>query len=327
MRTTFQLLFPKALSSLPYSHLFQPSIRHFSTHNTPFVKKIISTKKINVRKMLKEDLKQVIGWAIKEGWNPGLYEVDALYAADPSGYHLLEIDSKPVASLAGVRYSSKLAFLGLYIVKPELRGLGYGKLLWDIVMGNLKDCSAIGLNGVSDQIKQYQKEGFSVSHANTRWRGNLFNAHNFWKMPDNVSLYKPHSLTPLIDYDARLFPAPRAEFLSKWLTMPHSHVLSAVKDGELCGYGVISKANDGYKIAPLVADNQETARQIYIALCRCVGQKELVHIDTPANNPEASLLMKQFGLEQTFDTFRMYKGQMTPVEEQKWFGLTSLEIG
>ena len=53
----------------------------------------------------------------------------------------------------------------------------------------------------------------------------------------------------------------------------------------------------------------------------------MYQIDTPSNNPDTALLMMQLGLKQTFDTFRMYKGQVTPTEDHKWFGLTSLEIG
>lgn len=322
-------LINKALSSLPYRHLFRRSVRYYSDDSTPNLTKITCQRKINVRNMAKNDLKLVIDWAVKEAWNPGLYEIDALYEADPSGYHLLEIDNKPVASLAAVRYAPNIAFLGLYIVAPPYRGQGYGKLLWDIVMGNLKDCSTIGLNGVSDQIGQYEKEGFKLAHRNIRWQGNLLRLQN--SAPDSTSeeifLHKPTSLTPLIDYDARLFQASRSKFLSKWLVMPHSHVLAAVENGELCGYGVISKAYEGYKIAPLVADNQIIAKKIYDSLCRCVGKQDRVLIDTPADNVEAVSLMEQFGLEKAFETFRMYKGRVQSIDNSKWYGLTSLEIG
>ena len=219
----------------------------------------------------------VKNWAINERWNPGLYEVDALYAADPNVYYLLEMDKEPVASLASVRYSKKHAFLGLYIVEPHYRGQGYGKLLWDIVMGNLKDCSSIGLNGVSEQLDQYKKEGFNVAHTNTRWHGNLSSSKNPSSVEDTrIKLKKPVSLSAIIDYDARLFPTPRAAFLSKWLTMPHSHVFAAIDNGDLSGYGVISKAHDGYKIAPLVANNQAVAKCLYINLCRCIGSQDSV---------------------------------------------------
>ena len=69
------------------------------------------------------------------------------------------------------------------------------------------------------------------------------------------------------------------------------------------------------------------AKKIYRALCHCVGKQDQVHIDTPTNNLEAIRLMEQFGLEKTFETFRIYKGEVIPIDNQKWFGLTSLEIG
>ena len=324
-----RLLVNRSLSSLEYKQLLRPSVRYFSDNSTSNFQEVICQKKIKVREMTKKDLKLVINWAIKEEWNPGLYEIDALYEADPKGYHLLEIDNKPVASLASIRYAPNFAFLGLYIVAPPYRKQGYGKLLWDVVMGNIKDCSTIGLNGVSEQIGQYEKEGFKLAHTNVRWRGDLLNSQRpfITDFKKGLSLHKPTSLTPLIDYDTRLFQAPRSKFLSKWLTMPQSHVLAATENGELSGYGVISKTNDGYKIAPLVANNQIIAKEIYAALCRCVGKQGRIQIDTPANNPEAIHLMEQFGLEKTFETFRMYKGQVIPIEDKKWFGLTSLEIG
>ena len=329
MFTGHHLLINRSLSSLAYRHLFRPTVRYYSEHSTSKLTQVISQRKINVREMTKKDLELVVSWAAKESWNPGLYEIDALYEADPKGYHLLEIDDKPVASLAAVRYAPNFAFLGLYIVDLSYRGQGYGKLLWDMVMGNIIDCSTIGLNGVSEQIGQYEKEGFGMAHSNIRWHGKLLDSQKsfFESSEREISLYKPTSLTSLIDYDARLFQAPCSKFLSKWLTMPQSHTLAAIENGELCGYGVISKANEGYKIAPLVADNQVIAKKIYAALCRCIGKQDQVHIDTPANNPEAIHLMEQFGLEKTFETFRMYKGQIIPTENEKWFGLTSLEIG
>jgi GNAT superfamily N-acetyltransferase len=314
--------------SLPYSHFFGYTVRKHSDDSTSKITQVISPKKLIVREMTKKDLKLVFNWAVRESWNPGLYEIDALYEADPKGYYLLEIDNEPVASLAAVRYATNYAFLGLYIVAPSYRGQGYGKLLWDIVMKNLSDCSTVGLNGVNEQIGQYEKEGFKFAHSNIRWHGNLPDSQKSFEFPEkNISLSKPTSLTSFIDYDARLFPAPRASFLSKWLTMPHSHALGAMENGELCGYGVISKVNDGYKIAPLVADNSIIAKKIYTALCQCVGTKAPVYIDTPANNPEAILLMEKFGLEKKFETFRMYKGQIISTDNEKWFGLTSLEIG
>ncbi len=328
MTIVFNLRTPTLLTSLPYRHLFKPSVRSYSSGNGFLANHLITQNHIRVRTMTKQDLECVMGWASKEGWNPGLFEVEALYAADSKGFNILEIDDRPVASLASIRYSSQFAFLGLYIVQPQYRKQGYGKLLWDIVMGNLHSCSTIGLNGVKEQVEQYEREGFKPVSTNTRWRGNLLGVtKSSTPHPIPITIQKPEFLAPLINYSARLFPAPRAPFLAQWLTMPQSHVLAAIENGEISGYGVISKTADGYKIAPLLANKQAIAEQLYLALCRCVGNQGSIYIDTPNNNPDAVNLMQHFGLERTFDTYRMYKGQIQPIDDSKWFGLNSLEIG
>ncbi len=338
MFNSYRLAHPTLFRSLPYHHLFKPLILHSMRGNNVFystsidTKLVTSLKKINVRTMTKQDLQGVIGWAAQEGWDPGLYEVGALHAADPTGYRLLEINNEPVASLGCIRYSKQFAFLGLYIVKPSHRGQGYGKLLWDITMGYLKDCDTIGLNAVYEQIGKYQKEGFNVAHRNPRWRGSPLKL-NLNSIAISPKIQQPASLVPLIDYDARLFPAPRVNFLTEWLTMPNSHVLTAIENNKPRGYGVISKTTEGYKIAPLMADNAEIAKNLYAALCRYAGDKNLVYIDTPENNPEAIRLMQQFGLENSYTTYRMYKGEIRPLcdnaseRPSNVFGITSIEIG
>lgn len=282
---------------------------------------------INIRRMTIEDLEMVMQWAQEEGWNPGRYESRALYAADPTGYYLLEVDKQPVASLAIVRYSHQFAFLGLYIVKREYRKQGYGKLLWDHCMGNncMGNNYTAGLNAVTNQVSTYQKSGFASVHNNTRWRGKvpaLVSTSSSSKLLSNVPV------SSLISYNQGIFSAPRLAFLEAWLKMPESHVLAAM-DGKLVkGYGVISSCQEGYKIAPLFADNEQIACDLYRALCRCIGDKEaVVYLDTTAENTEGEKFATLFGLEKTFDTVRMYRGDPPVCSANKVFGLTSLEIG
>lgn len=318
-----------SLSTLPKHKLLQLHVQYHSTDSVTKLTALEFKQHIGVRVMTKKDLGMVMSWAKNEGWNPGKYEVEPLYAADPCGYKILEVDGKPIASLASVKHSSDLAFLGLYIVKPEFRGKGYGKLLWDISMGTLTDCKSIGLNGVLTQADNYRKSGFLPYHLNTRWRGVTVRSLEKLEPAKDICLKKKDdfSFSKLVDYDAKIFTAPRIAFLNKWLAMPESHVLAAIDDGVLRGYGVVSAAQEGYKVAPLFADNEAIAEKIYKALCHSVGEKKPIYLDTAASNPLAAILAKRVGLEKTFDTLRMYKGQAPQVQDSKVFGLTTLEIG
>ncbi len=325
----YAVMRPTSTRALPSHKVVRLSVRHHSTESIAKFPILEFKQSISVRVMTKYDLKMVMGWAASEGWNPGKYEIEPLYAADPRGYKVLEVDGEPIASLASIKHSQSLAFLGLYIVKPEFRGKGYGKLLWDISMGTLMDCKTIGLNGVLSQVDNYRKSGFLPCHLNTRWRGTSFLPLTETDPAKDVNLKKKDdfSLSRLVDYDAKIFATPRAAFLNKWLAMPESHVLAAVDSGILRGYGVVSAAEQGYKVAPLFADNIAIAEKLYGALCQCVGDKKTIYLDTAETNPFASILAKRFGLEKTFDTLRMYRGQAPQIQDSKIFGLTTLEIG
>ena len=322
------------LGQLPYQNLLLTSkhLRSISSAKViPPYTPLELKQDVSIRNMTKKDLQLVFKWAEKEGWNPGKHEIEPLYAADPSGYYMLEVDGEPAASLAAVKYSQKLAFLGLFIVVPSKRGQGFGAMLWDAVTHKLEICSSVGLNAVMEQIERYGKSGFSPSFLNTRWTGK----------PDNIPgergikkegfvLTDKFSTKNLIEYDSKIYATPRAAFLTHWLKMPESHALAALDQlGNVIGYGVISRTveTNSYKIAPLFANNEMVADQLYRSLCSFAGKNATVSIDISETNPYASAIVERFKLEKLFDTMRMYKGETPEIDKDKVVGLTSLEIG
>src|SRR3954453_6562873 len=73
--------------------------------------------------------------AAQEGWSPGRSDAQCFHVTDPEGFLLAFRDAEPVASISVVRYGSDFGFLGLYIVRPGLRGRGYCYRLWQAADG------------------------------------------------------------------------------------------------------------------------------------------------------------------------------------------------
>src|SRR4029078_356825 len=71
-----------------------------------------------------------IEWAAAEGWNPGLHDAACFHAADHGGFLVGLLDDEPVATISVVKYGATFGFLGLYIVRSEFRGQGYGMQIW-----------------------------------------------------------------------------------------------------------------------------------------------------------------------------------------------------
>ena len=56
---------------------------------------------LELRPMTRAELDLAIEWAAGEGWNPGLADADAFYAADPNGFLMMRYP--PGADVGGVR--------------------------------------------------------------------------------------------------------------------------------------------------------------------------------------------------------------------------------
>src|SRR4030095_16247595 len=122
-----------------------------------------------VRPMRREELAFAIDLAAREGWNPGLHDAECFFSADPGGFLIGELAHEPIGCISAVSYERRYGFVGLYIVRPEFRGRGYGLRLWQAAIARLAGHN-IGLDGVVAQQKNYAKSGFRLAYRNVRYR-------------------------------------------------------------------------------------------------------------------------------------------------------------
>ncbi|MFB7591050.1 GNAT family N-acetyltransferase [Streptomyces sp. NPDC056169] len=267
----------------------------------------------------------VCSWAAEEGWNPGLSDVPAFFAQDPGGFFLGRVDGEPVSAISVVNYSDTYAFLGFYLVRPELRGLGHGLATWRAALAHAGDRS-VGLDGVPAQQDNYRRSGFSTAYRTARFVGEV-------PAPDRpVAGVLPGGLldpAAVVAYDSTCHHADRPRFLARWLTTPGHRALVRVVDGRTAGYGVVRPARDEARIGPLFADTPADAAVLLDALAaeaRGFGATRIA-VDMPEANPAAARLALERGLEPTFETARMYTGPVRPVARERVFGVTTLELG
>lgn len=278
------------------------------------------TDSFHVRAMSPDEIALAADWAAAEGWNPGLADPACFATVDPEGFLVGELDGAPAATLSVVNYDDRFSFLGFYIVRPDLRGRGYGWRTWLAGIAHAGS-RTIGLDGVVAQQENYRKSRFALAYRNIRYGGKLTAA----TPPDTVSLADVPFDAIEAD-DASVFPAPRAEFLRAWIDAPGHVGRALVRDGRLRAWGVIRPCRKGFKVGPLVADDGACAESILGALAAAVGGGELF-LDVPEPNAEAVALARAHGLAAIFETARMYTGPIRPVRLTRVFGVTTLELG
>ncbi|KUL47066.1 GNAT family N-acetyltransferase [Streptomyces regalis] len=268
-----------------------------------------------------DDWPVISGWAADEGWNPGLADGPPFFAQDPDGFFLGRIDGEPVSAISVVNYGTDYAFLGCYLVRPDLRGRGHGLTTWKTALAHAGS-RTIGLDGVVAQQDNYRRSGFELAHRTVRFTGTAPAA----EVPADVRGVRSEDIEDITAYDGICTPADRPRFLAHWLTGTGHHAVVRRTGDRVTGYGVIRPGRDCPRIGPLFADTAEDARVLFAALTAEAAGRE-VAIDVPEPNAAGVALAEEAGFTPSFETARMYTGPVRPYAEERVFGVTTLELG
>lgn len=280
---------------------------------------------LRIRALTREEMALPIEWAAREGWNPGLYDADCFYAADPAGFLVGELGGEPIGCISAVRYGDEFGFIGLYIVLPEFRGRGLGIQLWRAAMDRLAGRN-VGLDGVVAQQANYARSGFHLAFRNVRYQG-VVDSVTADGLPRGAVEASAVPFAELAAYDRTIFPASREAFLRSWLEQPEAGGFAAVDGDALRGYAVVRRCRLGWKVGPLAADDLPTARRLYDAAALHAGAGATLFLDVPATNDAARQLAEERAMTPAFETARMYTGAAPAVDLTKLFGVTSFELG
>lgn len=273
-----------------------------------------------IRPLRPDEIQLAVDWAAREGWNPGLGDAAPFGVTDAQGFLVAELDGQPAALVSVVNYDERFAFLGFYIVREDLRGRGLGWKIWQAGRAHA-GARTIGLDGVVAQQANYAKDGFALSHRNIRFGG-----------PAPAGTPGRCVLLPEIPFalveasDALVFPAARGAFLRAWLATPGHQGRALLRDGRLAAWGVIRPARSGFKIGPLVAEDEAGADETFLALVEG-ARGDQVFLDVPEPNASAMRIAGRHGLAPVFETARMYTGPIRPVALDRLYGVTSFELG
>ena len=262
-----------------------------------------------------------VAWAEAEGWNPGLDDAQRFLAADPGAFLSTERDGEVVATVSCALYGDTYAFVGFYIVRPDMRGTGIGSALFDRALARAAG-RVVGLDGVLAKQSYYERRGFELAYRNVRWR-----AAGGGRRPDGLVDLSSIPFEQLLAYDTAVFGAERARFLRTWIERPPGHAFACTGDGNLTGYAVLRPCRTGVKAGPLIADDEHAAEALLCGLLAAAGPGEQVFVDMPAANTRGRLLRDAREMGAAFETVRMYSNGRPPENVNRVYGVTSLEFG
>ena len=286
----------------------------------------MNIENLDLKKLNKSGLKTLMQWASNEGWNPGKHDVEVFWNTDPEGFFGFYLDDILIAGGAIISYQNEFGFMGLFIVHHDFRNKGIGKKLWylrrDRLIDRLHSNATIGMDGVLDMQSFYSKGGFKIAFRDERYEFNSIKiAYSV-----NVSEINNADFDNIIEYDTFYFGFQRAIFLKNWLQMPESKAIKYTENNKILGYAVIRKAETGYKIGPLFANNSVIAEELFKS-CLNMDPNNPIFLDIPTTNQNAIDLVKKYHGKYIFECARMYYGAPKKIEINNIYGITTFELG
>jgi GNAT superfamily N-acetyltransferase len=281
-------------------------------------------ERINISNTDPEAIVYAIASAKREGWNPGLNDVDLFPKVDPNGLFLARLNKEPIGCASAVCYDKSFAFFGLYIVDALYRGKGYGMQITQERLNYVKD-RCVGLDGVIENEHIYKKIGFQHQFLSKRHQ---LNAKLFSDLQQNSNVYPifESDLDEIYLYDHLCFPAVRNTFLFSWIMSPNAYSFCYRQNGSIKGYLVMRKCYNGYKVGPLYADEAIIANAL-LNQALITAHDAVVYIDVPNHFSHIQDFIQLYKTEVIFACIRMYRNGVPQVDEKRVFGISTFEIG
>lgn len=307
---------------------------------------------LRVSQASQAELATVLEWAAAEGWNPGVDDVETFFGADPGGFLVGHAeDGSLVAAVSAVRHSAALAFIGLFLCVPKLRGKGFGRRLFQAALelarrpeeaGGAGDDAAaaaatlppaparlLALDSVLEQQATYGRRGFVPAHHTRRFGGAL--PAEYKRPHAHVRRVREADVAALVELDASMAGSRRARYASAWFAVdgPPTRTTMVVAncDGGVAAAGTIRRCREGHKVGPLYARSAEEAAEVVSSLAAAVDAG-VVFVDVPDPNPSGPRLVDLLQLTCKFETVRMYADGPPPDRPfERVFGEMTLELG
>ncbi len=283
------------------------------------------------------EVESLLDMAAAEGWNPGADDATAFFNSDPSGFVGIGDGSQLLAGISLVKQSAHQGFLGLYIAAPEARGQGLGKRVWDkaIEHARMRGLSTIGLDGVPAQQGNYQQSGFVHLYRNLRFTGAAEGLLKVTERSLDCTAFDAAMMAEAISLDTSIGGVEREGFLDTWLPPGSTRTtVTCWGQGSLKGFATVRPCRDGFKAGPVLASDTATASTLlhhiadYVLLTSKHGRHTpKITVDVPEPNLIAVDLMQAAGMEQAFETARMYMGPPPVIDTDALWGVGTLELG
>ena len=218
----------------------------------------------------------------EQDWLLGKHDPELLFAADPTGYYIGELEGQAISTLSAVKYKNhcsnacQVCCFGVFGVLQKFNNKGYGYLINQFVIDDIfkknKDTCIFLITGEEIMAKKMLGK-YNIYRGwpeyELTYEASKATAHLV--LPDpwadiKLGPYQKAKFINLFNYDSKVFGYPRRQFLEKLVSLSSctSFIATTARSREIVGYCTIRETNDDNVcyLSPWYANDAEIAQQL-----------------------------------------------------------------
>lgn len=255
----------------------------------------------------------------RAGFNQSLDDWRRLLALEPDGCFAAEYDGCIVGTVTTTCYGRQLAWIGMMLVDPSVRGRGVGRRLLETALTYLEErnIERVGLDATPAGRRIYGKFGF-VDHGMTitRWEGRA-------RIADVCERPTLVDAAALEQMDRQAFGAGRGRMLRALVSQAPGG-FAVERSEEMTGYALIRPGAERWHIGPIAARGRRPAEEVLASALAWTGG-EPVEIDVPDMHRR---IVQGRGLAPVRSFTRMFLGGRSPATDaSRCFAIAAPELG
>jgi GNAT superfamily N-acetyltransferase len=269
-----------------------------------------------IRLLTREDIPAAMRLKDAAGWNQTEDDWRNVLALAPEGCFAIDHGGRLAATATAVCFGADLAWIGMVLTDPALRGRGFARALTERAIAHIESRGVawMKLDATDMGRPLYRKLGFEDERPVERWR----------RAPGPMRGFEAGAPGPLplaLDLDA--FGADRSELLRTL----QRYAVAALEDG----YAFARPGSLATYLGPCVARTRGTAARLLLSLARRHAF-EPVFWDLLPGNSAAVEIARELGFERARELVRMGRAgapprRPPPAHDEYVYAIAGFEYG
>lgn len=286
------------------------------------------------RQARKDDMKNIHELVLKEGMITSLGNLRVAYDLNPGGWRVAQTEQGGIVGVcAGSIVNDVIATMGPYLVDKSYRGRGIGTRLWSEAQDRQ---GGRNIHMVASIPNVYRSIGFSAYPFIYRIMSGIPRVDNLVIATTNgtkVARAETIPIERIVEYDTSVnCGIRRPRYVQEWILHSEATTLIAYREKhqkqiEIVGLGAVRPCNNGWQMAPLYADDTNTAEALLAALVKEIPKDSTILFLILTPNTASLDLANRIGLTTRANHTPMYLKEAISLPLDRIYALSTGSFG